>query len=87
MVRNRATNDEGFVPPIQYPKLSRQMKKKPLPAPRTQLFDGLGSGHPSTDESIYARDRGFRATFTIKSFMQFHHTAKLTIALAWAKAY
>ena len=57
MVRNRATNDEGFVPPIQYPKLSRQMKKKPLPAPRTQLFNELGSGHPSTDESIYARDK------------------------------
>jgi hypothetical protein len=34
MVRNRATNDEDFVPPTKYPKLSRRMKEKPPPAPK-----------------------------------------------------
>jgi hypothetical protein len=32
MVRNRATNNKDFVPPTQYSKLSRRMKKKLLPA-------------------------------------------------------
>ena len=40
MVRNRATNDEDFVPPAQYPKLSRQVKKNPPPAPERSCLIG-----------------------------------------------
>ena len=33
MVRNCISNNEDFVPPTQYPKLSRWIKKKPPPVP------------------------------------------------------
>ena len=42
MVRNRASNDEDFVPPTQYPKLPRQIKKKRPPEPKpAPPFDPL----------------------------------------------
>ena len=42
MVRNRASNDKDFVPPTQYPKLPRQMKKKRPPEPKpAPPFDPL----------------------------------------------
>ena len=45
MVQNRATNDEDFVPPTQYPKLLRQAKRKPPP-----YFEPL----PILNESTYS---------------------------------
>ena len=41
MIRNCATNDEDFVPPTKYPKLSRRMKDKPPPAPKPRLTVNL----------------------------------------------
>ena len=50
MVRNRTSNDEDFVPPTQYPKLLRRMKKKPPPAPNLlPYFEPL----PIYNENIY----------------------------------
>ena len=63
MVRNKASNDEDFVPPTQYPKRPKRTKKKAPPEPNPDPnFNPLPINndnlyrHPNLPEEVNAGD-------------------------------